>query len=46
MNILYIIAVLIRLGLLNSPEEWNTKTPAEKQQLEYVVNDDLTLGKQ
>jgi hypothetical protein len=45
MNILYIIAVLIRLGLLNSTEEWNAKTPAEKQQLEYVVIDDLTTSK-
>jgi hypothetical protein len=45
MNILYIIAVLIRLGLLNSTEEWNTKTPAEKQQLEYIITDFVGTGK-
>jgi hypothetical protein len=35
----WFIYLLIQFGYLATPEEWNTKTPAEKQQLEIIIED-------
>lgn len=36
-----IIALLMALGLLSSPEEWNTLTPERQNELTAIVIDDV-----
>jgi hypothetical protein len=37
----WFIYLLILFGRLQSPEQWNTLTPSEQQELEYIIGEDV-----
>lgn len=39
----WFIYLLILLGKLQSPEQWNTLTPSEQQALEYITEDLINM---